>query len=168
MKGLYRQHKKWLIALGLAILAALMFAGIVAAAAPAQKIGDVALENFLKREQIALNDQGVRLKAADTVISTTQDWINNLKAAGKDTSALESALATYQTQVASAQSNHNAAAAVLAAPAGFDGSGKVTNTKTALQTVINAGKPLRQAHLTLVQSTIDFRTAVQNWRAANK
>jgi hypothetical protein len=122
----------------------------------------------LKREQIALNDQGVRLKAADTAISTTQDWINKLKSAGKDTSALESALATYQTQVASAQSSHDAAAAVLAAPAGFDSNGKVTDAKAALQTIINTGKPLRQAHLTLVQSTIDFRTAVQNWLKANK
>ncbi|HTX91627.1 MAG TPA: hypothetical protein VMC09_10460 [Anaerolineales bacterium] len=168
MKGIHRQLRKWPIALGLAVLVALIFTGMAVQAAPAQQTGAIVLENFLKREQIALNDQGARLKAADTVISTSQDWINQLKAAGKDTSALESALATYQTQIASAQSNHDAAAAVLAAPAGFDASGKVTDTKTALQTIINAGKPLRQAHLTLVQGTIDFRTAVQNWRAANK
>ena len=167
-KKFFRQHKKWLAALSLAVLAALVFAGIAAAAPAHQKIGAIALENFMKREQIALNDQAVRLKAADDVIGTTRGWIGQLKAAGKDTSALESALAAYQAQVASAHSSHDTAAAVLASPAGFDGSGKVTDAKTALQTVINAGKPLRQAHLTLVQGTIDFRTAVQNWLAANK
>jgi hypothetical protein len=168
MKGQYQRVQKWLLAFGLAILATLMFVGIVSAASPTVQYGNIALENFLKREQIALNDQGARLQLADTAISTTQNWISTLKATGKDTSALDSALATYQAQIASAQSNHNSAASILAAPAGFDGNGNVTNLKTALQTIIDAGKPLRQAHLTLVQSTIDFRNAVLAWRSTNK
>ena len=167
MKEILHQLKRWPIAVGLAVLATLLFSGI-ALAAPTLQAGDLVLENFLKREQIALNDQALRLQQANAAITTTQDWINQLKAAGKDTSALESALATYKTQVASAQSSHDSAASVLASPAGFDGSGKVTSAKTALQTIINAGKPLRQAHLTIAQGTVDFRAAVQAWINANK
>ena len=169
MKGSNRKRKIWLVVPGLVLLAALMLTGVASAASPAlQQTGDTALENFLMREQIAFNDQGVRLQAANTITGKAQDWINALKAAGKDTSALESALSTYKTQIASAQSNHDTAGQVLTAKSGFDSNGKVTDRKAALQTVINAGKPLRQAHLTLVQSTIDFRTAVQTWRNANK
>lgn len=167
MNQRFTSIKKWVAAPLLAMLAALLITSLVFAAAPAQT-GAVALENYLKREQIALNDQGVRLQNANQVISATQSWINSLKTAGKDTSALESALSTYQSQVAAAQSDHDAAATILASPAGFDGSGKVTDLKAALQTVLDAGKHLRQAHLTLTQGTIEFRNAVNAWRSVNK
>jgi len=168
MKGSYRHHKFWPAAIGVVALAALVFAGVASAADPGlQQVGDTALENFFMREKIAYNDQGLRLQAANVITGKADAWITYLKGQGKDTSALESALSAYKSAIQSAQSNHDSAGGVISAAAGFDSSGKVSDRKAALQTVINAGKPLRQAHLTLVQGTIDFRTAVQKWRAAN-
>jgi hypothetical protein len=162
-------HKARLIALALVLLVALMAAGSVWAASPApQQVGDTALENLLIRERLAFDDQTKRLQAANAVIDAAATWIDRLKAAGKDTSALDSALATYKTQIGAAQADHDAGGSVLSAHAGFGANGKVTDRKAALDTIKSAGKSLRQAHLTLVQSTLDFRTAVLNWRAANR
>jgi hypothetical protein len=168
MKGFYRQHRLWPAAAAVVALAALVFAGVAFAADPGfQQASDTALENFFMREKIAYNNQGLRLQSANTIISKAGDWITYLKGQGKDTSALESALSAYKSAIQSVQSDHDTAGGAISAASGFDSNGKVTDRKTALQTVINAGKPLRQAHLTLVQGTINFRTAVQQWRAAN-
>lgn len=170
MKRFYRDHKIGLIASGLVLLAALMYGGIASAASPAPQgqPGDTALENFLMREQNAFDGQAARLQAANTIIDKVQNWIDNRSAAGKDTSALQGALDAYKTQIASAQTDHEAAGAVLSGKAGFDADGKVTDRRAAFETVKSAGKSLRRAHRTLVQSTIDFRNAVLTWRKANR
>jgi len=166
MSSVYRHRRSGLAAILLSILAVLLFAGS-ALAAPLDRIDGTALESFLMRERIANSEQSTRLNAADSVIDATRDWINQLKTEGKDTAALESALATYQEQVNAAKVDHDSAASILASPAGFDASGAMTDARTALQTVVSAGRALRQAHLTLTQSTINFRAAIQAWMDAN-
>jgi hypothetical protein len=169
MKPVDAKHKAWVMLAGFLVAAAFVFAGVAWAASPVGQgqVGDAALETLLKREQLAFDGQTARLKAANTIISKTQTWINGLKSAGKNTSALETALATYQGQIASAQADHDAGGSLLSSKAGFDANGKVTDRQAALSTIKSAGKSLRQSHLTLVQSTLDFRDAVRNWRAAN-
>ena len=61
-------------------------------------------------------------------------------------SALQAALSTFQTQIATAQSSHNTTASVLGNHAGFDANGKVTNPDQARQTLLDGRQSLRDAH----------------------
>ncbi len=152
------------VGLLIALLAAMLPSSAVDAANPSQT--GVVLENLLKREQIVINDQQVRLNLSSQVISTAQTWINDLNAEGKDTSSLQTALASFQNGVSQAQTSFNAAQSFLNSHTGFDGSGNATNLTQALKTIIDAGRAERQFHLTITQATLDFRQAVQQYLLA--
>jgi hypothetical protein len=154
-----------LIAMLTAALAIALPGSTAYAAEPAQ--GNIRLENLFKREQIIINNQQTRLNLSNQVVTAAQTWISDLQAAGKDTSALETALANFQNGVAQAQSSFNSAKSVLDAHVGFDGSGKLTDATQALTTLVDAGRAERQFHLTITQATIDFRQAVRQYRQSN-
>lgn len=121
-------------------------------------------EDLLVREKLALSNQQTRLNLSQTVAATYQEFIDQQKQAGKDTSALESALTAFNQAIVQAKDDNAAAATLLANPAGFDASGNVTDMKTARDTVHNAGQSLRQAHLTITQATVDLRRALKTYR----
>jgi hypothetical protein len=127
----------------------------------------VYLENLLQREQLALNNQATRLSLAGQTAAATQDYIDAQQAAGKDTAALETALAAFNQAIDEATASNAGAAGILASPAGFDAAGKVTDRQLAGQTVRDAGRALRSAHLTLTSATLDLRTAVQQFRTGS-
>jgi hypothetical protein len=127
-----------------------------------------ALEDWLKREQITLENQAERLKASNQVISHTNQLIEKQKAAGKDTAALETSLGSFSKAVGETQVLHDNAAEILSSHAGFDANGKVIDAKQALQTLHNAGLPLREGHLKITQATLDFRQAVRAYVQANQ
>jgi exonuclease VII small subunit len=122
------------------------------------------LENLLVRERLALSNQQSRLMLSHTVAESTQEYINRQQQAGKDTAALEAALAAFNQAIASSEANNASAGALLANPAGFDADGQVVDANAALQTLRDAGRLLRQAHLTLTQATLDLRIALQTYR----
>jgi hypothetical protein len=123
--------------------------------------------NQFKREQTMFADQTSRLADASTVAAKTQDYINAQNANGKDTSALAAALAAFNTQIATAQSSHDAAGALITAHAGFDANGAVTDLVQAAQTVVAVRKPLLDAHRTLRQAAVDLRGAIRTYRQKN-
>ena len=121
------------------------------------------LSNIYQREQGWLSVQSNTLTDANTIAVNMQNWINTLKGQGKDTAALETALAAFNSQIATAQTAHEAASGVLAAHAGFDGSGQVTDRAQAAATLRQAYQSLQQAHLTLVSAAVNLRLAVRTW-----
>lgn len=128
---------------------------------------DARLVKVYAREQGRLQIQADNLDKANAAAEKGQTLIDALKAKGKDTTALETALATAKAQVAAAQTAHDTAASVLSAHAGFDADGKVTDREQAQQTVKSASEALLDAHLTLKQAQLDLRVAIRNWRKAN-
>lgn len=164
--------QRWLVKLGGALLATAMVAGLALApayaAAPAGETPGRAqtLETLYQREQNWLSVQTNRLTEANTIAAKLQNWINTLTSEGKDTTALAAALATFNGKVATAQTNHDTAAGLLAAHAGFDDNGAVTDRTQAAATVRQAHQALQTAHLTLVGAAVDLRLAVRTWRAA--
>ena len=126
-----------------------------------------ARERQFKREQTMFTDQAKRLTDSNTVATKTQDYITAQNALDKDTSALAAALSTYKTQIAAAQSSHDAAGALITAHAGFDANGAGTDLAQAGQTVIAVRKPLMDAHLTLRQAAVDLRSAIRAYRQKN-
>ncbi len=126
------------------------------------------LENLFQREQQWLNTQSATLARAGTIAGKVQGWIDTLKSKGVDVSALEAALATFRTQVASAQAAHDRAASILSAHAGFNPNGKAVHLEEALETVKSAGKALRESHQILRQAGQDLRRAIREFRQAHR
>ena len=164
----------WMIKLASGLLAAGLVAGLALlpahAAEPAVGSPDsgtppgplnTALSNLYQREQNWLSGQSNTLTDANTIAVNAQNWINTLKGQGKDTAALEAALAAFNGQVVSAQTTHDTASGVLSAHAGYDGSGQVTDRAQAATTLRQAYQSLQQAHLTLVSAAVNLRLAVR-------
>lgn len=166
-KSLLQSIGLGLIVLCMAVAIALVLQPSQTASAAELKQGGAALENLLKREQILLNNQQERLTLSDQAAATAQRWISDLQAEGKDVTALQAALSAFQTGLAQARGSFDTAKQLLAAHAGFDANGQVTNAAQALKTISEAGRAERQFHLTITQATIDFRTAVRAYRQAN-
>jgi hypothetical protein len=129
---------------------------------------DKELNFALQREQNWLERQALALNNAHSAATRAQTLIDKAKAKGTDVTALQTALDSFNTQVAAAQTSHDQAAAILATKAGFDANGQVVDRETAHQTLVSARDNLRQAHLTLRKATLDLRTAIQAWRQQHK
>jgi hypothetical protein len=136
---------------------------------PGQAARTARLEKVYQREQNWLTQQQANLTKATAIATKVQDFINAQNAKGKDTTALQQALAVFQQQLATAQSAHQAAAAtILSNHTGFDANGKVTDAAQARQTLIDARQSLRDAHQALMQGTRDLHRAIREYRTANK
>ncbi len=126
------------------------------------------LARLYEREQHWLEVQADNLTRANEMVTRAQARIDELKGQGKDTTVLETALAALKEQIAEAQAAHDQAAGILAAHAGFDDTGKVTDREQARQTVTDAGDALRDAQLALKQAHLDLLKAIHDWRKANR
>ena len=126
------------------------------------------LEAVFKAEQKWLSIQQEHLNKAGEFADKVQTFIDEQKAKGRDTSALEAALSAFNQQVAAAQGKHDNAASILSAHAGFDENGQVTNREAARETVKSAHEALANARKTLRQAERDLRKAFREWRQANR
>ena len=131
------------------------------------KARDERLERWYQREQAWLSLQQVHLNTMNEVANKVQQFITTQQSKGKDVSALQAALDTFKSQIASAQSAHNTAASVLSAHQGFGADGQVVDADQARQTLIDARQSLRDAHRIMLQAAHDLRTAFREWREAN-
>jgi hypothetical protein len=156
------------LSVSLALVVALVVLGATPALATPTTQDGQRLENLLQREQILLAKQQDRLAMANNVVAKTQEWVDVLKGEGKDVSALQSALADYQSAIAVAAPFLDTAKTTLDARAGFDAAGQVTDRSDALKTIVDAGKAERQFHLTITPAALTFRAAVLAFRQANK
>lgn len=134
---------------------------------PISQVADQQMALTLQRERNWLMRQNLHFNQAATIAQKAQDVINKAQQAGLDVAELQSALNTFNSQVATAKTSYDQAASILAAPAGFDANGNVTNAQTAHQNLASARDALQQAHLTLANASLTLRTAYQNWRLAH-
>lgn len=126
------------------------------------------LERAYAREQEWLGKQAERLTHAGEIEAKIQEFIDKAKGEGKDTAALEAALASASAKVDEAQARHDEAAGILSTHAGFDEAGKVTDPDAARETVENAGRALRDAHRLLHDAAIEMKRAIRDFRQANR
>ncbi len=129
---------------------------------------DQRLENAYSRENAWLSTQASNLQRMGQIATRAQNLIDKAKAKGIDVSELQTALNTFNSQVANAQAIHNTAAGILSAHNGFDANGKVTDASAATQTVMDARQNLRDAHLTMRQAAVDLRAAIRSFRNEHK
>jgi hypothetical protein len=126
------------------------------------------LQNAYKREQTALTTQQGNLDKSRKAVTKAQSLIDKAKSNGKDVTALQTALNTFNSQIASAQILHDTAAATLGKHDGFDASGNVTDPALAKNTVLTAHDSLQDARLTMRQAVLDLQKAVRDWRRENR
>jgi len=125
-------------------------------------------EKLLERVKKNLAEMKANLVKANDVVTKAQETIAYAKSNGKDTTKAEAALATYKAEIAKAQASYDAAQKLFDTHPGFDGSGKVTDSATAKQTVTDLTKNLRDAQQTLAKATREFQKAAKQIRSENK
>ena len=123
-----------------------------------------ALTRAYKAEQRWLNEQQQAINKADQAAVEVQQVIEKAAAAGLDVTALQNALATFNSSMASVKSGHETAANLLAAHNGFDSDWNVTDRQAARITVLDAKQALWKAHVTMVQAVSDLYRAVKEWK----
>ena len=133
-----------------------------------KKMDDTLFEYALKRLQNAVAGQQIRLDMMSEVTTEAQGWIDELKGKGKDTSALETALAWFKHGIKAGQAAHDNARSILDTHAGFDSDGEVTDKEQARQTLRAVRDGLKQTHQSLRSATQDLRDAVRTYRQANR
>jgi hypothetical protein len=159
----------------LALLAALFAVGIglgSASAAPATKpttpaSANAALSHTYKLEQERLRLQDARLKNADQYAGKIDQLITRLQAKNQNTTALEQAVAAFRASIAQARAEWQAASATLAAHAGFDATGLVTNAEQAGATLKTAHGHLEQTHAIARGAYAKLHAAIVLYRRAH-
>ena len=155
------------------IIAAIPAASAYAAPGTPPAPGQVAearnarLEKAYQREQSWLTTQQNNLNRMNTIADKVQQFITTQQGKGKDVTALQNALTTFKTQIATALASHNTAANILNTHQGFDANGKVIDADQARQTVFDARQSLRDAHDVMRQAISDLHRAIHEWREVN-
>jgi hypothetical protein len=126
------------------------------------------LEKAYQGELKELGVQQTHLNEANTLAAAVQSQIDKLNTAGRDTSSLATALSTFQSQIATAQSAYDAAGSILDAHAGFDANGHVTDPVLARQTATDAHQSLLNAHNVLKQAVEDLHQFIVGFRKAHQ
>jgi hypothetical protein len=163
---------RWLLTL-LVALAAIGTSFDSASAAPAtppsgSTKAELALARTYKAEQKRLQIQDGRLTRAVTHAAKIDSLIAKLKAKGKDTTALEAAVAEFRSGIGQARAEWQAASATLTTHAGFDGDGKVSNADQARTTLKEAHGHMEQAHTIAQAAYQKLRAAIAAYRKANR
>jgi hypothetical protein len=136
-------------------------------AAKAEKTFYPQMEKLFKAEVKQLKEQAQNFKQAGVFTAKIEKFVAKAKENGKDTAALEAALAQFKTKAAEAKKFHDAAAAILKTHAGFDDKGKVTDPALAKDTLKEAGDALRDGRKVAVEAMKVLREAFKAWREAN-
>jgi hypothetical protein len=131
------------------------------------RVEDVRQPAALKLEQQRLDRIQNQFTRMDALVTRSQAFINQQKQAGKDTAALENALTVFQSQVASAKTARDTAAALLTKHSGFDDQGQVTAAAAARQTLKDTRQALGNAETSLRQAQRDLARAFSTWKNAS-
>jgi len=126
------------------------------------------LENAWARQQQVFQRQSDRLSKAGDLISKVQALIEKANGKGWDTSAVQAVLRAFQSAVQNAQSVHAGGTRLIAAHAGFDASGKVTDRTQAVTTVKALHQVIQDTRVALNGTGKALVQALKDLRAAHK
>ncbi len=169
--------KKATMALVIAILAlaAMPVYGVFAAGQadppdpPAEGIqGNVRLEKIWARELKAYERLGKFFDHSEGLIDKVQGLIDRAAANGKDVSALQAALDTFEEAVKDAHPIYESAKGIINSHQGFDANGNVTDPGKAKQTVRDMADKLKEIKQALGGTGKDLRDAMKAFREANR
>ena len=142
---------RWLAPTIAALLLLLGTIGVAAAAErspatpPPAKYAELEKQYQLQKSQLRSLDE--MLKRDERRTTEVAAMIARAKGEGKNTAALEQALATYRSKLGDARTAWYTAAAALKTHAGFSDAGKVTNADQARATLKAAKSALEKSYL---------------------
>ena len=125
------------------------------------------LERAFKALQKIVEQQARHMKRADALIGKAEVLITRAKANGKDTAALEAAVAAYKTKEIEFKKLNSAAADILKTHAGFDANGKVVNRDLAKQTLQDGHEQVKDARGLFSDALKKLHETFKAWREAN-
>ncbi len=125
------------------------------------------LEILWARQQATYQRQSERLANASVLISRVQDLIDKANGRGWDTSAVQAALNALSTVIPSVQTAHAPGAKIIASHAGFDSTGKVTDSATAIATVKSLAQVLKDTRAAMNGTWKALREAAKDFRDAH-
>jgi hypothetical protein len=156
------------LVVGMVVVVLLAGMWVMPAAAQAPERSYIRLEYGLKLALVRVDALQDRVDTANAYAGVAAQFIADEQAQGFDTSQLEIALATLQTEIDEAQTLHDSAAQLLAEKDGFDGDGKVVDPEKARDTLKNAYRTIQDADQTLRLARQEFRQAMRDYLEAKR
>ncbi|MEJ5224469.1 MAG: hypothetical protein WHV44_08440 [Anaerolineales bacterium] len=126
------------------------------------------LEVAFARMKLVYERQADMLARTDEITRKVEALIRLAARKGLDASAVEKALADFQSALPAAQSAHEQAGAIIAAHNGFDDTGKVTDAAAAGETLQALHGAFQSYRAALDGSGRALREAVRQFVAANR
>ena len=155
------RFSQWRLILVLAAVVAAMCMSVIGVGAAPSTPTQAALTGLYRAQQQQTAAMSKRLAGAVQYATKIDALIAKLKGKGQSTTALEQAVAAYRAGIAQASAKLQAANVLLAAHAGFDATGKVTNTDQARATVQQVQSQIEQAHKTAADTFKALHLAMQ-------
>lgn len=157
---------RWTLTLLVAV-AAIGPIGSTAFAEPVRD-GNKAIERAYAATRASLASTHARIEKATARAGKVAEWIGKAKAKGKNTAAVETALASFRSATDTARGTWREAEAILKTHSGFNNDGKVTDPGAAKATVESAAAKLKQTNATLREAYGALRKAINEWRRNNR
>ncbi len=174
MRGVLFHSKpaRWLgVLLAVAVLVAAMPASLARAddATPTPGAGHAfGLARVYQAELAWLERQGEQMERAREALAKAKALAAAAEEEGKDTAALDAAVAAFELNIGLAQSAHDNAAAILEEHDGLDDEGNVVDQKAALATLKQARRAMLEAHHLTLRAVQALRKDVRGWRGQGR
>jgi hypothetical protein len=131
------------------------------------RVKQAALGKLFQVEEKNHNRQQEMINKADKGANRLSELIARAKENGKDTAALEKALADFNTKLGEVRLAYDQTGRLIKQHAGFDDQGKVTNPEIARKTLEDVRKGNQEVRQMLAQAIKGLREAGQEFRKAN-
>ena len=112
--------------------------------------------------------QGRILDRADEMVERFQDRIDRMEENGKDVTALQAALDTFEDALKEAHPIYESAKGIINSHQGFDADGEVTDREKALETIRDLGAKLKEIREIVGEPGKALREAIKAFRDANR
>jgi len=130
-------------------------------------LADARLELVFATQKYRVEIISLSIDNADILFKRAQMLIDKAKSNGDDVSAVQTAFDAYKVAFEKGRPLYVQAQAVVDTHAGFDASGKLTDTEKAKATVKSLGDFLKQYRDTVGEARKALREAIQAFRQAN-
>lgn len=126
-----------------------------------------ALLKLFERLQAWQERQEQQFLQAENISSLLEDFIDQAKAEGFDTTTLVEDLKAFKDKIKEARKSFQLAQLSLATHYGIDDAGSVYSVKSTRQMIKVASRSFGESHRLLTNAVKDISQSVQDWRLAN-
>jgi len=129
---------------------------------------DIRLERAWAHMQRVYERQGFMLDRADRLVERIQELIDRLEENGKDVTALQAALDTFEEALKDAHPIYESAKGIINSHQGFDADDKVTDREKAVETIRGLGEKLKEVRQLVGEPGKTLREALKAFRDAHR